>query len=495
MSHFSRRSFLKSGAAIPFSLWFEKYAAGQIIRRPPLIRYNVMSTQGQAMLGIYRSAVQSMMNTAEPNPTGWLFQWYTHWVRGDRTKAAEIARVYPSPSAWQSLAQDMWSTCQAHGGGDENFFLPWHRMYVYFLERIVRKVSGVTCFTLPYWNYSDTSSPSGPRLPDGFINPGNTTNPLWRQNRKPGPNAGQPIDQGLPDTPLGLTALNQCSYKPNGAAQGFCATLDFGLHGTVHVQIGNSQGMGSVPWAGNDPIFWMHHCNIDRLWASWNTGPNARTNPTDASWLGQTFVFADENGNKVVAKVQDFDAISKLGYTYDHFESLSRCLIIKKPPVLRVQQLFTLPEGPVTLEAGPKRILLKTGLPKTGAMAGPPPSLSASVQGLKASEQLYLVLRDLSANTAPGVLYNVYLNLPEGTKPESSETNYVGSINFFDAVGHHEHATEQPSRFVSFDISELAKKLQSSGGLGEEASVTIVPAGEPESDAKPVIGQISLVKQ
>ncbi|HKO08858.1 MAG TPA: tyrosinase family protein, partial [Alphaproteobacteria bacterium] len=54
--------------------------------------------------------------------------------------------------------------------------------------------------------------------------------------------------------------------------QGFCATLDFGLHGNVHVWVGNNQGMASVPWAANDPIFWMHHCNIDRLWASWNKG-------------------------------------------------------------------------------------------------------------------------------------------------------------------------------------------------------------------------------
>jgi hypothetical protein len=54
-------------------------------------------------------------------------------------------------------------------------------------------------------------------------------------------------------------------------------SLDQNIHGTVHVFVGNGQGMGSVPWAAGDPIFWMHHSNIDRLWVSWN---QTHTNPT-----------------------------------------------------------------------------------------------------------------------------------------------------------------------------------------------------------------------
>ena len=179
MSKFPRRTFIAGLSTIPFALWFEKYGAAQTRAH---IRYNVTSVNGLKMLNIYRATVGTMMSTAEPSPIGWLFQWYTHNVRGDRTKAAELARVYPAPSAQKTLATAMWNTCQAHHAGDvEDYFLPWHRMYVYFLERIIRKVSGHTEFTLPYWNYSNPAVPSGPRVPKAFRAPAAATNPLYER--------------------------------------------------------------------------------------------------------------------------------------------------------------------------------------------------------------------------------------------------------------------------------------------------------------------------
>ena len=52
--------------------------------------------------------------------------------------------------------------------------------------------------------------------------------------------------------------------------------------GQVHTLVGNLLGMGKVPWAANDPIFWLHHSNVDRLWASWNGW--GRANPATAAW-------------------------------------------------------------------------------------------------------------------------------------------------------------------------------------------------------------------
>lgn len=39
------------------------------------------------------------------------------------------------------------------------------------------------------------------------------------------------------------------------------------LHNRVHIYIGGS--MQSVPRASNDPIFFLHHCNIDCLYEEW----------------------------------------------------------------------------------------------------------------------------------------------------------------------------------------------------------------------------------
>src|SRR5215217_5765041 len=101
MSTVSRRSFIAGMSAVPFVVWFEKNVQAQ----PPRVRPNAMSPQGEAMLNIYANAVQTMMSRPDADPTGWLVQWYTHGVRGDRTKAAEITRVYPTPSARRTLAQ------------------------------------------------------------------------------------------------------------------------------------------------------------------------------------------------------------------------------------------------------------------------------------------------------------------------------------------------------------------------------------------------------
>jgi hypothetical protein len=177
-------------SAVPFAVWLEKNCLAQ----PPRVRPNVMSAAGQSMLNIYANAVQTMTSTPEADPRGWLFQWYIHGVRDDRSKASEITRIYPTPSPRRTLAQQAWETCQAHHGGDiEDFFLPWHRMYLFFFERIIQKVSNNPSFALPYWDPTDTSSPSGPRLPNRFINPANASNSLFRPNRRAVVNAGDPI--------------------------------------------------------------------------------------------------------------------------------------------------------------------------------------------------------------------------------------------------------------------------------------------------------------
>ena len=42
------------------------------------------------------------------------------------------------------------------------------------------------------------------------------------------------------------------------------------IHDGIHVWVGGIGGdMASVPFATWDPIFWSHHCMIDRLWWLW----------------------------------------------------------------------------------------------------------------------------------------------------------------------------------------------------------------------------------
>lgn len=520
MHKISRRSFLAAGAGLsvmPFPAWFEKYAAAQ--GAATATRFDVSSTAGKQMLNKYAHAVKQMKALPEGDPRSWVFQWYTHWVKGTTTKQNELNRIYPNPSdPNRAIAVKMWDTCQAHGPGmDENMFLPWHRMFVYFFEHIIRSVLNDSSFTLPYWNYSRANAHA---IPPQFHMQGDPTfGSLFRPNRNPGVNQGQPIDQGQPDNPLGLQALAQLTYKPQGAAQGFCAALDLGLHGNVHVLVGNSTNMGNIPFAANDPVFWMHHCNIDRLWASWNRA--GRQNPTnDAAWLNQTFTFVDVHNNQVVqvvAKVQDFDDIAKLRYTYDHFEpvpgatgpvaaapgteSMSAAAAVPSPtPLAAVAGNVTLETEPVRVTLGPPNAAGPTPTTTAAPSAAAPSQplgLAARVAALPGNRRLYLVLRHLRADLQPGVLYHVYLDLPEDVEPTDEEAHHVGTINFFDAAAHGDHqaAAPQPEKFYSFDITAKAKELQERGQLTANPAVTIVPVGSPVSEAKPAVGEITVQEQ
>src|SRR5437762_7688722 len=123
MSDLTRRSFLAGSTAIPFALWLERDAAA---RAPsPLVRHDARSPKGQALLRTYARAVGKMKEAAEGDPKGWLFQWYTHYVKDATSKADEIKRLYPKPGPWRDLAAEMWNTCHGHSPQDDHtFFLP-----------------------------------------------------------------------------------------------------------------------------------------------------------------------------------------------------------------------------------------------------------------------------------------------------------------------------------------------------------------------------------
>ncbi len=479
MSRMSRRTFVAAGAAgaalnvIPFAEWIQRRAFAQA--GPTRVRHSAYSPQGKAMLVKYEAAVKRMMDksqTPEGDPRSWTFQWYTHFTPPPG-KQSELNRVYPQPNApHRALAQEMWDTCQSHNGQPEDFFLPWHRMYVHYFEEIIREMAGDPAFTLPYWNYSN---PAEAAIPPEFRVTGS---PLFRSNRNPGVNTGAKI----PANQVALTALKQKTYSQNGAAGGFCADLDFGLHGNVHVWVGDIQNMGRIPWAARDPVFWMHHCNIDRLWASWNRGGCG--NP-GAPWRDKTFVFADPKGQRVVATIKDFEDIEKqLKYTYDRFEPAScpQQVAALSPIVLATVA------APTTVTRTTLRVrMLPPPKPQSG---GPSLSLSQQLKTLEPGKNVYLLLQDVHSMTPVAANYDVYLDLPEGATPSPESPNYVGTINFF-GVTMAPGMDDMKPRTFSLEVTDKVKALN----LSESPAVTLAPTADPGEEAKPVIGQVQLAVQ
>jgi tyrosinase len=236
---------------------------------------------------------------------------------------------------------------------------------------------------------------------------------------------------------------------------------------------------------GGYQIFWMHHCNIDRLWASWNAA--GRSNPTTSTWKDKTFVFADANGQRVDPRVGDFSDIAPLGYSYDKLEPVPDCPASALTALeAAAMQLRARASAPVALSDRPVRVSL---LAPAGAEAF---SLSEGIEALD-DRRLYVMVKGLEAEAQPEVLYHVYLGLPAGADPAAHEESHVGTINFFNAPTAGMEAMAES--FVSFDVTEVARKLKSAGSLGAETSVTVAPAGQPTGAAGARLGELTLVEQ
>lgn len=502
MHTISRRSFIAAAGAglgaIPFSVWLDRQADAQAAR----VRHNIQTPIGDQMAARYATAVKALTTLPAQDPRSWTFLWYTHWVKGDTTKEAEIARIYPDPADPRAaLALETWSTCQPHAAGSNKLmFLPWHRMFVYFYERLLRSVLGDPDFTLPYWNYSpDSLGPYQTSIPPQFrarLDP--LFSSLYRSTRISAVNSGQAIDYGKEAYErLHLApSMSQTTYAPNGVIPGFNNQLNSHVHGNVHTLVGNSRGMASVKWAGNDPLFWMHHSNIDRIWESWNQAGFA--NPATTTWLNRTFVFVDEFGQRVVARVRDFTNPALLGYSYDSLETAPPPPLVASATVAtnaspKIQTASS--KTPVAIAIARKVVLGARATRVLLVMSnGRQGSFDQRVRYLRPGQRLYLVLQDLYARAPTDVVYDVYLNLPAGAGSKQAVAHWVGDVNFFDAVDHkHDHNAE-PS-FVSYDITDKAQALLVKRRLGPTAVVTIVPAGTPAVNARPEIGQVSIVEQ
>ena len=212
MISLSRRRFLQGASAMPLAAWLSSNAFAQ---STTLVRYDIASPQGLDMLTTYANAMRTMLARPETDPTSWLWQWYTHFVSGATTKAAEQARIFGTTVTPQSmLANEMWNTCQSHAGQNTNHFLPWHRMFVFFFEQIIREVSGRPDFTLPYWDYTSADPLKRGIVPLQFRLPLDPVfNVLYRSNRTQLANTGQRIDKTQPTDQMDITATMETKQR------------------------------------------------------------------------------------------------------------------------------------------------------------------------------------------------------------------------------------------------------------------------------------------
>jgi hypothetical protein len=423
----------------------------------------------------YAKAVKAMQAKPASDPTSWTFQAAIHG-----------AYAPPPPGA-------AWNQCQHQGW----FFLPWHRMYLYFFERIVRAAvlaaGGPADFALPYWNYEKPFP--GNTIPIALRTqtlPDNSPNPLFLappRRRASLMNGGQ-LDPSVTST---VNAMNQTNFTSPAVGFGggkvgpqhfgnFANTgaLEQTPHNDIHVAlvganpVGQCQGgfMIDPNCAALDPIFWLHHGNIDRVWNRWLASGGGRVNPPDASWRNTTFDFYDETGTKVTMTVDDvLDSAGQLGYVYDDLPSVT---MTPAPPERVSPEGVSESDGPPELVAATEEPITLAGAPASVEIAVPPNTQETIGKAAAPGPGKVLVgVEDIKAEVNPGVVYGVYLNLPgEGG---DRRAHHVGNLSLFgiekmnDPNIRHEGA---PGFRHLFDATSVAARL-SEEGLWDPGTVTV----------------------
>jgi hypothetical protein len=244
------------------------------------------------------------------------------------------ANVHGAPWGWEDAYPVLppgvdvyWNQC-VHGS---THFLPWHRWYLLYWEQIVRELSGNHAFNLPYWDVTNE-----PFLPAAVRLPADATNSLYVSNRN------GPLNTGMAQV---VDVDHDCLYLPDFSdfATGDDVGVEDNPHNMVHNQVGG--WLGAVETAGYDPLFFLHHCNIDRFWECWLTMDGTHENPSQAAWLNVAYDFQSTTGPQTPL-VSDGLRTSDLGYTYDACPIKS---LIRIPKYLRylVWEVWPLLEIPM----------------------------------------------------------------------------------------------------------------------------------------------------
>jgi hypothetical protein len=465
----NRRTFLASAGITVASL------VSQPVQPKDLpvqgIRENIAGMDADhPVLISYRKAIDAMKKLPATDPLSWQFQANMHGaLKADG-------------------ANEGWRWCM-HGNW---WFLPWHRGYLYFFEKIVRKMSGDDGFRLPYWPWEKEGQNVLPAPFRDAMYQG-LDNALFDAKRVNAANNGHPLrpasasgsfsadweavlntgrfTTGVPELSYGglRAAKTKFPKRPGSSDHG---VMESRAHDLLHDAMGDDTGnMGDPDTAARDPIFWLHHANVDRLWNRWldikaHHIPDA---VEEKDWYDQEFPFYDDTGKQVVVTVSK---ILELASNESRYDEEWRVFAAARPPVREktmehkivsvgaIQPMLKLGTKPFTK---PLELSEDTKPRLMAALANPPanvepPAVLLRVEGIKPPKDT-------------GLTFEVFLT-KKGE--EASKRSYVGPISFFGRRGDHAH--DETGFTQGFDVTSLVLKLRSANkGKLPELEVSAIP--------------------
>jgi tyrosinase len=395
-----------------------------------------------------------------------------------------------NPKSWQALASIHGRFCP-HSNW---FFLPWHRAYLFHFEQVCREASGDPNFVLPYWDWT-TSPHSVPRPFWGANNPLMNTRQIGPNHSADPSQVGPHVLYGRNNfggilritdfiTFAGLPVTTQKTKRTAGA-------LEREPHNYIHNFIGGD--MPKAERAPLDPIFWLHHANVDRLWTEWERLNPGRT-INDPFWLNFTLEGFDSlrPQNQPALKISDTLSTYRLGYRYPSQPATppSPQPLAAAPgavrPELRAER--TVDARATSREPLSFAITAPSALQNRVRQAATTPTTALG----DTRTRLRLVLKvKLIGDTPPGV--RVFLNskIP-GSKPLLSNTSYIGYFTFF-GQEHEGHGPEGEVSGFAFDVTRAVRKLARAGLYRAKSDLQVSLVPFPLSRSRTEVATVKLV--
>ncbi|GHA20784.1 hypothetical protein GCM10008090_33400 [Arenicella chitinivorans] len=485
----------------------------------------------------YAKGVGVMQSRTLDDPNSWWFFAAIHgeYVSGTESGYPGWAYIPPAPSVPTSplpssdVLKQYWNQCQHQSW----YFLPWHRGYLIALELQLREaivsLGGPQSWSLPYWNYLGPGNEY--HIPPAFTEqtlPDGEDNPLFVTARF-GPKSDGNIYVEIP--PVNQDCLTNDVYtgsSPNTPRPGFggpetdfwhgggqSGNLENNPHNQVHVDVGGDApgngigGLMSDPGlAALDPIFYLHHCNIDRLWAVWNA--NGNKNPTSARWLkgpaatgNREFVMPKPGSTAWVFTPQEVDAMSKVDYTYEGLSADIDTTDVLSPVQKRLAR-FGINHAEVTTMAS------DTNKPDSELLGAHDHTLTIGSAGVRAAVKLNpavknTLLKTLASAAVDQAPDRTYLQLENvrGKRDANKLIVYVngklaGSIALFGlrraSLKEGEHGGSGLD--LELDITEIIDALHLEQGLGADSlDVRIQPDKSITNGEEISVGRIGVYRE
>jgi len=453
-----------------------------------------------------RRGVKEMKKRDPSDPRSWFFQAAIHGVELDPTKLG--FKFYKAAAATDpnlaKVDRKFWNQCPHYGQNSANF-VPWHRAYTFHFEQILREHTGDSNFSLPYWNYDRPTNRKFPKIfgvqhLDGNMDndaPDNI-NPLFMKERDFYLTYYEhPLIPNMPlleltdavvDASLTMAADVFFGETENTGLAGGIADADpstRGLleshpHDHIHrvvggiipggatakdkdgneIEVDALGAMATPPTAAFDPIFCLHHTNIDRLWAEWSCMPGKQWGKMPpASWFQEKpWFFFDAKRNCVNEPRYAYFDYRKLGIRFKYEDP--NCTPLALPDFTSVvvagaqfqQVQFKAPArvaaSDITLSIGTtQKTILALPAPVRSLLAAPIAEVRTQSLSQPAQQRLLLRITVTALDRLPTVGFDVHVTADPNAPLTRSSRSFVGSVHLF-VHAHHGNSVTQ-----DFDIT------------------------------------------